>query len=91
MSVYHHIAHKDGELFTIWGPCVGTKQGAPGCCVSCDHANALEAAGKDWETEYQAWKRREAVRKAQKAGLPQWRVEQLMNQANQQLEKEVCS
>lgn len=53
MSVYAHIAFHDGSLGTVWGPCSdGTKFICE--CPQCEHANKLEADGKDWETEYEA-------------------------------------
>ena len=52
---YHIIAYKNGELFTVWGPCSGIGKD-PCDCPQCQHAQKLEDAGLDWETEYQKWK-----------------------------------
>lgn len=51
-----NIAYHSGELFSDFGPChCGGSQENP--CRSCVKANEIEAAGLDWETEYQKWKK----------------------------------
>ena len=45
------IAAKDGSLGSVWGPCTdGSKLECD--CPQCQHANQLEAEGKDWDVEY---------------------------------------
>ena len=53
MSTYDHIAHKNGELFTAWGPCFCDPGGVGPRCAACRNADRIEAAGLDWEEEYQ--------------------------------------
>ena len=54
-----HIAWESGEAFTEFGPCFcGGSQSEP--CLSCQKANEIEAAGLDWETEYQKWRKARA-------------------------------
>ena len=53
MSVYDYIAYKDGSLFTIWGPCTGDGTQEEQCdCPQSQHADKLEAEGKDFNEEY---------------------------------------
>lgn len=51
VPVLTHIAAVDGLLYTKWGPCVCTVEGANNC-IACRHAAELEAAGLDYETEF---------------------------------------
>ena len=52
MSIYDHIAHEEGLLFTIWGPCFG--DGRDPCdCPSCKNADKIASEGKDWDEEFE--------------------------------------
>lgn len=45
------IADRNGELFSIWGPCSGNGKD-PCDCPQCKHADNLAAQGLDWDDEY---------------------------------------
>ena len=52
INVLGFVAAMEGSLFTEWGPCTdGTQMEC--LCPSCQNANRIEAAGLDWEEEYQ--------------------------------------
>ena len=52
MGIFEMIALEDGTLFSIWGPCTdGSKMECD--CPQCQHANKLEAEGKDFCEEYE--------------------------------------
>lgn len=50
--MYDIIAAHEGSGGTIWGPCTdGSKFFCD--CPQCEHANNIEASGKDWNVEYE--------------------------------------
>lgn len=58
MSAFQYIALREGSLFSIWGPCTdGSKLECD--CPQCEHANKLEAEGKDWDEEYEKARERD--------------------------------
>lgn len=61
-SILAYVAWESGEAYTEFGPCLcGGSQENP--CLSCQKANEIEAAGLDWETEYQKWNKARSNRK----------------------------